>query len=113
MSDPVYVDGPSAVTAADVAALGTTGPGDISIGKGEVATATASAAGAAYYRWTRNGVTIGETTDGKLGLGWRKQSAPAVFTVTPVYRTASGDIEGETVQFTVDCSPSGMIILFR
>lgn len=113
VSDPVYVAGPSAVTAADAAALGTAGPGDFSIGKGEVATAIASAAGATYYRWTRNGAVVGETEDGKLGLGWRRQSGAAAFTVTPVYRTSSGDIDGETASFTVECVPSGMAVIVR
>ena len=113
VSDPVYVAGPLAVTAADVTALGTMGPGNFSIRKGTVATATASAPGATTYRWTRNGVTIGETTDGKLGLGWRKQSETAVFTVTPVYRTATGNIDGETVSFTVDCPALSSKIVIR
>ena len=113
VSDPVYVAGPSAVTAAEAAALGTTGPGDFSIGKGEVAMAVASAAGAAYYRWTRNGVVVGETEDGKLGLGWRRQGGAAAFTVTPVYRTSSGDVDGETASFTVDCVPPGMAFIVR
>ena len=113
VSDPVYVAGPLAVTAAELANVRTTGPGDITIGKGDVAAAIASAAGATAYRWTRNGVVIGETYDGRLGLGWRKQSAADVFTVTPVYRTASGDVDGETASFTVTCPALGSMLIIR
>jgi hypothetical protein len=34
--------------------------------------------GATSYRWTRNGEIVGETTDGTLGIGWRKAKEPDV-----------------------------------
>lgn len=111
-ADPVYVAGPLAVTAAEVAALAAEGPASFRLSGKSVETVTASAPGATAYRWTRNGVVVGET-DGALGIGWRKALDPDTFTVTPVYRTASGAVDGQPASFEVSYLPESFLILFR
>ena len=112
-ADPVYVAGPLAVSAEEIARIGTAEIADFSLSKGMVRTVTASAAGAAEYRWTRNGVVVGES-EGSLGIGWCKQTTPDVFTVTPIYRLGDGsESTGESETFTVSYPPAGMVIILR
>ena len=112
-ADPVYVAGPLAVTAAELDAVGTAAIADFSLSKGAVRTVTASAQGASSYRWTRNGALVGES-EGSLGIGWRRQTTPDVFTVTPIYRLGNGlESTGESETFTITYNPLGMFIIIR
>ena len=112
-ADPVYVAGPLAVTAAELDAVGTAAIADFSLSKGAVRTVTASAHGASSYRWTRNGALVGES-EGSLGIGWRRQTTPDVFTVTPIYRLGNGlESTGESETFTITYNPPGMSIIIR
>lgn len=113
VDDPVYVAGPTAVTAADVAAIPAAGISDFSLGKDTVETFDASVPGATGYRWTRNGETIGETSDGILGIGWRRGASQDEFTVTPIYATADGELTGATESFTVTYSPAAFVMTIR
>jgi hypothetical protein len=112
-ADPVYVAGPLAVSAEEIATVGTAEIADFSLSKDKMRTVTASAAGAAEYRWTRNGVVVGES-EGSLGIGWRRQPTPDVFTVTPIYRLGGGsESTGESKTFNVSYLPVGMTIVIR
>ena len=112
-ADPVYVAGPLAVTAAELDAVGTAAIADFSLSKGAVRTVIASAHGASSYRWTRNGALVGES-EGSLGIGWRRQTTPDVFTVTPIYRLGNGlESTGESETFTITYNPPGMAIIIR
>ncbi len=47
-------------------------------------------------------------------LGWRKQTTPDVFTVTPIYRLGNGlESTGETETFTATYIPSGLLIIIQ
>ena len=111
-ADPVYVAGPLAVTAAELDAVGTAAIADFSLSKGAVRTVTASAHGASSYRWTRNNALVGES-EGSLGIGWRRQTTPDVFTVTPIYRLGNGLATGESKTFTITYNLPGMSIIIR
>lgn len=113
VADPEYVAGPLAITAAEVAAISATGPADVKIDKDKATTVTASSAGASAYRWTRNGVPVGETSDGSLGVGWRQGTDSDTFTVTPVYRTADGEVLGTPSTFTAIYNPAAFILIMR
>ena len=112
-ADPTYVAGPLAVTASEVAAATATGPADVSLGKDGVQTVEAFSAGASAYRWTRNGEFVGETEDGTLGIGWRRGAGSDAFTVTPVYRTADGEVLGTPAAFTATHLPPAFVIIMR
>lgn len=113
-ADPTYVAGPLAVTASEVAAVSATGPADIGLGKGTVQTVTAVSPGADAYRWTRNGIAVGETAGGTLDIGWRRGAQPDLFAVTPVYRTAGGaEVLGASSAFTVTYHPEVFVLVVR
>ena len=112
-ADPVYVAGPLAVSAEEIARIGTAPIADFVLSKGKVRTVTASAQGASTYRWTRNGTVIGET-DGTFGIGYRKSGETDVFTVTPIYRDASGsEMPGTASTFSVTYSPPALVFVVR
>lgn len=112
-ADPVYVAGPAAVTAAEIAALETTAPDDFNLSRDVVKNVSAFSAGASAYRWTRNGTVVGET-DGSLGIGWRSGAASDDFSVTPIYRDAEGnETLGAASSFTVTYNPSAFVIVVR
>ena len=114
VADPVCVAGPLAITASEVAAVPATGPADIGLGKGTVQTVTAVSPGADAYRWTRNGIAVGETAGGTLDIGWRRGAQPDLFAVTPVYRTAGGaEVLGASSAFTVTYHPEVFVLVVR
>ncbi|MBQ6245689.1 MAG: hypothetical protein IJK04_02400 [Kiritimatiellae bacterium] len=76
-------------------------------------TVEAFSAGASAYRWTRNGEFVGETEDGTLGIGWRRGAGSDAFTVTPVYRTADGEVLGTPAAFTATHLPPAFVIIMR
>ncbi|MBR3085257.1 MAG: hypothetical protein IKH04_02520 [Kiritimatiellae bacterium] len=112
-ADPTYVAGPLAITASEIAAASATGPADTSLGRDSVRTVVAASAGASAYRWTRNGVAIGETASGTLPIGFRRSGVTDDFTVTPVYATSDGEVLGDTASFKVTYNPSSFILIFR
>jgi hypothetical protein len=113
VTNPTYVAGPLAITVSEVAAISAPNPASFTLGKNAVKTAVATAAGATSYRWTRNGVAIGETTDCNLGVGWRRPYGTDIFTVTPVYTTIEGEVVGQTASFTVNNNQPATIFVMR
>ena len=113
VTDPVYAAGPLAITASEVAAISAPNPASFTLGKNAVKTAVATSAGATSYRWTRNGVAIGETSNGNLGVGWRRPYGTDIFTVTPVYTTSEGEVLGQTASFTVNNNQPATIFVMR
>ncbi|MBR2838410.1 MAG: hypothetical protein IKE55_06495 [Kiritimatiellae bacterium] len=88
-------------------------PQSVSVVKSQSVTLKALAVGAVSYRWTRNGAAVAGGADGELEVSWRKARTPDVYAVTPVYRAAVGEIEGEAVAATVENVPQGMAIIVK
>ena len=83
---------------------------------GGSATLTASAPGAASYRWLKNGEPIEGGTSGTLMVNWRKpKNAPTdAYQAVAVYSIDGLTVESATSSvLTIENVPAGMVILFK
>ena len=81
---------------------------------GDAAELTASAPGAASYRWFLNGVPVDGGEDGMLKVYWRKGASSDVYTVRSVYPVDGLEVFSElSSTITVENLPVGMVISVR
>lgn len=81
---------------------------------GDAAELTASAPGAASYRWFLNGVPVDGGEDGTLTVYWRKGASSDVYTVRSVYSVDGLEVFSElSSSVTVENLPVGMVISVR
>ncbi|MBQ3289864.1 MAG: hypothetical protein IJH50_10675 [Kiritimatiellae bacterium] len=81
---------------------------------GETATLTASATGAASYRWLRNGEPIEGGTSGTLTVPWRKGGVTDSYQAVAVYAVSTATSESAASEMlTIENVPNGMIISIK
>ena len=78
---------------------------------GESATLTASATGAASYRWLRNGEPIEGGASGTLTVPWRKGGVTDSYQAVAVYAVSTATSESApSAALTIENTPRGMVI---